>query len=105
MVLKEIHTIIEFKRLVGNHNSELRQKATNGFKKYFCELKKKKIKIRQVHNSSADQVDVLLCISLSWVETYNRIVELNKSIYIGATVLNVSKLLIYKFHYQTMKNQ
>jgi hypothetical protein len=80
-------------------------KATNGLKKYFCELKKFYLKIRQVHNSSGDQVDVLLCIGLSWVETYNRIVQLNKSIYIGATVLNISKLLIYKFHYQTMKNQ
>jgi hypothetical protein len=37
------------------------------------------------------------------VKTYKRTVELNKPIYIGATVLDLSKLLMYKFHYQTMK--
>ena len=37
------------------------------------------------------------------MKTNKRTVTLNKPIYIGACVLDLSKLLMYKFHYDTMK--
>ena len=58
------------------------------------------------HTSSplfANQVNVIQENGLALVKTYKRTIELNKPIYIGATVLDLSKLLMYKFHYQTMK--
>jgi hypothetical protein len=104
----------------------MRQKATNDFEKdyyklmnnsfygktmenvrdrnnvQFCLDKEKFVK----HTSSplfAYQVNVIQKNGLALVKTYKRTVELNKPIYIGATVLDLSKLLMYKFHYQTMK--
>jgi hypothetical protein len=131
MVLKQIHKVIEFNHSDWlakyiNHNSKLRQKATNDFEKdfyklmnnafygktmenvrnrnnvQFCLDKEKFVK----HTSSplfANQVNIIQENGLALVKTYKRTVELNKPIYIGATVLDLSKLLMYKFHYQTMK--
>jgi hypothetical protein len=131
MILKKIHKVIEFNHSNWlakyiNFNSSMRQKATNDFEKdfyklmnnafygktmenvrnrnnvQFCLDKEKFVK----HTSSplfANQVNVIQENGLALVKTYKRTVELNKPIYIGATVLDLSKLLMYKFHYQTMK--
>ena len=131
MILKNIHKVIEFNHSDWlakyiNFNSSMRQKATNDFEKdfyklmnnafygktmenvrnrnnvQFCLDKEKFVK----HTSSplfANQINVIQENGLALVKTYKRTVELNKPIYIGATVLDLSKLLMYKFHYQTMK--
>jgi hypothetical protein len=131
MILKNIHKVIEFNHSDWlakyiNFNSAMRQKATNDFEKdfyklmnnafygktmenvrnrnnvQFCLDKEKFVK----HTSSplfANQINVIQENGLALVKTYKRTVELNKPIYIGATVLDLSKLLMYKFHYQTMK--
>ena len=67
-----------------------------------CLTKEKFIK----HTGSplfANQIYIIQEDGLCLVKTNKRTVELTKPIYIGATVLDLSKLLMYKFHYQTMK--
>jgi hypothetical protein len=62
----------------------------------------------QKHTSSplfANQINIIQEDGLCLVKTHRRTVTLNKPIYIGACVLDLSKLLMYKFHYDTMKVQ
>ena len=51
----------------------------------------------------ANQINIIQKDGLCLVKTNKRTVTLNKPIYIGACVLDLSKLLMYKFHYDTMK--
>ena len=130
MILKQIHRVIDFEqsKWLENYmdlNTKMRQKAKNGFEKdyyklmnvafygktmenvrdrvnvQFCMTKEKFIK----HTSSPLFVDVNIIKEdgLALVKTHKKIAELNKPIYIGACVLDLSKLLMYKFHYETMK--
>ena len=68
----------------------------------FCLTKERFLK----HTGSplfANQINIISENGLCLVKTNRRTVVLNKPIYIGATVLDLSKLLMYKFHYDTMK--
>lgn len=51
----------------------------------------------------SNEINIIQDDGICLVKTNKRTVEVNKPIYIGATVLDLSKLLMYKFHYQTMK--
>jgi hypothetical protein len=67
----------------------------------FCFDKEKFVK----YTSSplfANQINIIKEDGLCLVKTHKKTVELNKPIYIGATVLDFSKLLMMRFHYQTM---
>ena len=58
------------------------------------------------HTSSplfANHINVLKHDGLVLVKTNKKTVELNKPIYLGACILESSKLLMFKFHYDTMK--
>ena len=131
MILKNIHRVIEFTQsnwlaVYIDNNSKLRQQGTNDFEKdhyklmnnafygktmenvrdrvnvQFCLDKEKFLK----HTGSplfANQIDIIQKDGLCLVKTNKRTVTLNKPIYIGACVLDLSKLLMYKFHYDTMK--
>lgn len=131
MVLTKIHKALQFDQsnwleTYINHNSKLRQKATNDFEKdyykllnnafygktmenvrdrvniQFCMTKEKFDK----HTQSplfANQINIFQEDGLALVKTHKRTVSLDKPIYIGACVLDLSKLLMYKFHYDTMK--
>ena len=52
---------------------------------------------------TGSQINILQKDGLCSVKTNKRTVTLNEPIYIGACVLDLSKLLIYKFLYDTMK--
>ena len=51
----------------------------------------------------ANQVSIIKKGGLTLVRMTKRTVELNKPLYLGACVLDFSKLLMYEFHYDTMK--
>ena len=68
----------------------------------FCLNEKQFIK----HTSSplfANHINVLKHDGLALVKTNKKTVELNKPIYLGACILESSKLLMFEFHYDTMK--
>jgi hypothetical protein len=133
LILKKIHRVVEYTHSNWlakyiNFNTALRQKATNDFEKdfyklmnnafygktmenvrgrvnvQFCFTKKQFLK----HTGSpifANQINVINEDGLALVKTHKRLIKLNKPIYIGATVLDLSKLLMFKFHYDVMKVQ
>ena len=131
MILKNIHRVIEFTQsnwlaVYIDNNSKLRQKATNDFERDFYKLMNNAFYGKTMENVR-DQVNVQFCLDkekilkhtgsplfankiniiqkdgLYLVKTNKRTVTLNKPIYIGACVLDLSKFLMYKFHYDTMK--
>ena len=68
----------------------------------FCTDEKQFIK----HTSSplfANQINIMKDDGLILVKTHKKTVELNKPIYLGACILESSKLLMFKFHYDTMQ--
>lgn len=131
LILTKVHRVLQFTQsnwldTYISHNSKLRQQAKNDFEKdyykllnnafygktmenvrervnvQFCLDKKKFDK----HTSSplfANQVNIFQEDGLALVKTHKKSIELNKPIYIGACVLDLSKLLMFKFHYDTMK--
>lgn len=131
MILTNIHRGVRFihstwlKSYIDN-NSARRQQAKNDFEKdyfklmnnafygktmenvrdrvniHFC-LNKESFDKRVSSPLFADQIHVINPEGLALVKCHRRKVVLDKPIYIGATVLDFSKLLMYKFHYDTMK--
>ena len=131
LLLKKIHRVIKFNQSAWlkpyiEKNSKLRQSAKNDFEKdyykllnnafygktmenvrgrvnvQFCKNEKEFVK----HTSSplfTNQINVLKKDGLILVKTHKKKVELNKPLYIGACILESSKLLMFKFHYDTMK--
>ena len=131
LIVTKIHRVLQFTQsnwldTYISHNSKLRQQAKNDFEKdyykllnnafygktmenvrervnvQFCLDKKKFDK----HISSplfANQINIFQEDGLALVKTHKKSIELNKPIYIGACVLDLSKLLMFKFHYDTMK--
>ena len=68
----------------------------------FCTNEKEFIK----HTNSplfANQINIMKKDGLILVKTHKKTVELNKPIYIGACILESSKLHMFKFHYDVMK--
>ena len=125
MKLTKIHKVLKFKqsdwmKIYINFNTEKRIKSTNKFEKYFFKLMinsvygktmenlQKRINVTLVNNKK----DFLKYTSKSTYITYKifdknyaaiheikPVLTLSKPIYVGFTVLKLSKWLIYDFHY------
>lgn len=130
LILEKIHRVIGFTRSnwINDYidtNSALRQKATNDFEKDFYKLmnnafygktmenERDRVNIQfcmdaksfEKHTSSplfANQILVIKTDGLSLVKTHKKTVKLQKPIYTGAIILELSKLLMFQFHYDTM---
>ena len=131
MIITKVHRVVKFnqsdwlKKYIDK-NSKLRQLAKNAFEKDFYKLMNNAFygktmenvrdrtnvqfclneKSFAKHTSSplfANQINVIQSDGLALVKTHKKTVMLNKPIYIGATILESSKLLMYQFHYDTMK--
>jgi len=129
LILKKVHRVVTFnqsqwlKPYIDN-NSALRQKAKNDFEKDYFKLMNNAFYGKTMENIRGRQ-NVQFCLtveqfqkhtmsplfcdvnvispSLSLVKTHKKKVVLDKPIYIGACVLDFSKLLMYKFHMDKMK--
>ena len=126
--IKKIHRILEFDQnpwMKGyiEFNTEIRKKATNAFEKDFFKLMNNSVFGKKMENIR-NRVDIKLvnnkkkAIELtrklnynSWtwfsenlVATHMNRIKLyfNKPIYIGMSILDISKTLIYNFHYKYM---
>ena len=131
MKLTKIHRVFIFKqsdwmkKYIG-FNTEKRMSATNGFEKYFFKLMinsvygktmenlRKRINVRFVNNKK----DFLKYTSKPTYVTHKlfnkyfavihevkQVLVLNKPIYVGFTVLDLSKWLMYDFHYNFVKKE
>ena len=122
----KIHRVLKFKQSnlskeYIHFNTEKRMNSNNAFKVQFfklmihciygktCENIRKRINVKLVNNSK----DYLRCVSkpnfisqkifdkmFVAIHQIKPVLTLNKPIYVGFTVLELSKLLMYKFHYE-----
>ena len=127
--LEKIHRIIEFNQEAWlkpyiDMNTELRKEAKNNFEKYLFKLMNNSIfgktmeKIRKHRDIklvktdkkrnklvSEPNYDIINLISedLSIIEMKKTKVKMNKPIYLGLSILEISKTLMYEFWYDYMK--
>ena len=127
--LKKVHRIIEFNqeawlKLYIDMNAELRKIAKNDFEKDFFKLMNNSVfgktmenvrKHRDIKLVTTDEkrsklvsepnYHTINCISenISIIEMKRTKVKMNKPIYLGLLILEISKLLMYEFWYDYMK--
>ena len=127
--LKKIHRIIEFNQEAWlkpyiDMNTELRKAAKNDFEKEFFKLmnnsvfgktmenirKHKNIKLVTTDKKRSNLVSEpnyhtsnLISEDLSIIEMKKTKVKMNKPIYLGLSILEISKILMYEFWYDYMK--
>ena len=129
MKLTKIHRILKFKQYDWmkkyiDFNTEKRMSATNDFEKDFFKLMissgycktmenlRKRINVRFLNNErdflkyTSKQTYVthkLFNIKFAAIHEIKQALVLNKPIYVGFTVLDLSKWLMYDFHYNFVK--
>ena len=131
MKLSKVHRILKFKqsdwlKIFFDFNTDKRKNASNNFEKDFfkqminsvfvktMENLRKRICVELINNAK----DYIRCVSRpSFVSqkifsknfvTGHRIksvLTLNKPIYVGFSILELSKSLVYEFHYKYIKNK
>ena len=130
MKVTKVHKILKFKQSdwlknFVEFNTEKRKNAINNFEKNFFKLMinsvfgktmenlRKRINVRLINNAK----DYVKCVSkptfvsqkifsknLLVVHKIKSVLVLNKPIYVGLSILELSKLLMYDFHYGYFKN-
>ena len=129
LILDQIHRAIEFSQSAWmkpyiNFNTQLRTKATNDFENDFFKLmnnavfgktmenirKHRNIKLVTNRESYLKTVmkpnfksGVLFGENLMGCETGKIKVVMNKPVYLGQAILDLSKIVMYEFHYDYMK--
>ena len=129
MKLAKIHRLLQFKqsdwiKKYIDFNTKKRMSATNDFEKYFFKLiinsvygktmenLRKRINVRFVNNKKdflkytsrpTYITHKLFNKNFAAIHTIKPVLILNKPIYVGFTVLDLSKWLMYDFHYNFIK--
>ena len=131
MKLSKIHRVIKFKQSNWlkeyiDFNTEKRKNSKNSFERSFFKLLvnsiygktaeniRKRINIKLINNAK----DYVRCVGkpnfisqkifskkFVAIQQIKSVLTLDKPIYVGFSVLKLSKLLIYKFHYEYVKNK
>ena len=127
--LKKIHRVIEFNQKAWlkpyiNMNTELRKLARNDFEKYLFKFmnnsvfgktmenirKHRDIKLVTTNKKRSKLVSEpnfhamnLISENLSIIEMKKTKINMNKSIYLGLSILEISKILMYEFWYDYVK--
>ena len=126
-----MHRVIEFNQEAWlkkyiDMNTELRKKASNDFEKDFCRLmnnavfgkimenvgKHRDIKLVKTDHKRNKLVSEpnhrtmnLISENLSIIELEKVKVKMNKPMYLGLSILEISKIIMYEFCYDYMKNK
>ncbi|XP_060882134.1 uncharacterized protein LOC132953814 [Metopolophium dirhodum] len=129
VVVEKTHRVLEFRQTPWlapyiNLNTELRKQATNKFEEQFfkdlnnsvfgksienmrkrfnLELVSCPVRMRKLINQPTFNYCTTYNENLSVVVQHSKEVDFCKPIYIGFTVLELSKVLMYGFHYDVMK--
>ena len=130
MKLTKIRRILRFKQSdwLKNYvsfNTDQRENATNSFEKYFFKLMNNSVFGKTIENIGERIIVELINNSKHYVRCVSRpnfisqkifrknlvavhkiklVLTFNKPIYVGSSVLNLSKYLMYDFHYKYVKN-
>ena len=129
--MTKVHRILKFKhsdwlKKYIDFNTEKRKNAVNRFQKDFFKLMdntafgktmenlRKRINVRLLYNakdyvrytSKPSFVSQKIC-NKNFVAIYEikPVLTLNKPIYVGFSILDLSKLLMYEFHYKYIKSK
>ena len=129
LVLTKIHRVLKYKqepwmKSYIEKNTQLRTKATNEFEKSFYKLMNNSVFGKTMENVR-NHIDYRMCydenqhrklvakINYDGTTQYNEVlvgvslkktkIKLNKAIYVGAAILDISKVIMYDFHYNVMK--
>ena len=129
LILKKMHKVISFNQSAWlrpyiDMNTELRTNASNGFEKDYYKLKnnsvygKTKENIRKNRHIYLDSNNKkygklvsepnyysakYICKKLLVTEMKKRKIYMNKPVYLGQAILELSKVLMYKFWYEYIK--
>ena len=120
MKLKKVHRIIEFEQEASlkeyiDVNTELRKKANNDFEKDFFKLMnnavfgktienvRKHRDIKLVKSDKKRYKLILIDNNLAIIEMRKVKVKMNKPIYLGLSILDISKITMYEFWYYYVK--
>ena len=129
--LKKVHRLIEFNQEAWlkkyiDMNTELRKKASNDFEKDFFKLMNnavfgktmenvrkhrdiKLVKTDHKRNKSVSEPNYhtmkLISENLSIIEMKKVKVKMNKPIYLGLSILEISKIIMYEFWYDYVKKK
>ncbi|XP_050062454.1 uncharacterized protein LOC126552021 [Aphis gossypii] len=130
LIVEKVHRVIQFNQSdwLAKYielNTEMRKKAKNDFEKDFFKLmnnavfgiktmqsKRKEMKMELVSCERRLQKIINKCTfkhctnyneNLNAVALENKIIRFDKPIYIGFAVLDISKTLMYDYHYNVMK--
>ena len=127
--LKKVHKVLQFNQEAWlkpyiEMNTELRKKAKNSFEKYFFKLMNNAVFVKPMENVrkhrdiklvttdkrrnnlvSEPNYHAIKCFSenLAAIEMKNTKIKLNKPIYVGMAILDISKTLMHEFWYDYMK--
>ena len=128
LILEKIHRMIEFKQSLWmkeyiTFNTKLRTAAKDDFEKDFYKLMNNAIFGKTMENISKhrniklvnNEEDYLRCImkpnfksgtlfgpNLMGCEMGKTVLKMNKPVYIGQAILDLSKTIMYEFHYDYM---
>ena len=131
MKLTKIQKVLKFKqsdwmKIYINFNTEKRKNAANSFEKHFFKLTinsvygktmenlRKRINFRLVNNNKkflkytsrpTDITHKIFDKNYATIHEINPVLTLNKPIYVGLTVLELRKWLMYDFHYNFIKKK
>ena len=129
MILQKVHRVLKFKQSPWlkpfiDFNTAMRAKATSDFEKDFFKLMNNSVFGKTIENTreyrnvdfvssehKAQQLaaqpnyrsSTILHENLIAVERYKTTVKMNKPIYTGVTVFELSKLFMYQFYYDYIK--
>ena len=120
MKLKKVHRIIEFEQEASlkeyiDVNTELRKKANNDFEKDFFKLMNNAVfgktienvrKYRDIKLVKSDKKRyklILIDNNLAIIEMRKVKVKMKKPIYLGLSILDISKITMYEFWYYYVK--
>ncbi|CAP33968.1 Protein CBG15878, partial [Caenorhabditis briggsae] len=111
LVLKKIHRVVTFKESdwLASYielNTNLRKKAKNEFEKDFFKLMNNSVfdmdKVMKLAGSNNFKQRHIVNNNLILVEMTQKSIKLDKPIYVGMSILDLSKYLMYEFHYDVM---
>ena len=118
--LRKVHRVIEFEQEAWlkeyiDVNTELRKKATNDFEKDFFKLMNNAVFGKTMENVKTDKkrnklvsepnfhTMKLIDNNLAIIKMRKVKVKMNKPIYLGLSILDISKITMYEFCYDYVK--
>jgi len=130
MILREVHRILKFKQskwlsVFIQFNTDMRAKAKSKAEEELFKLMNNSVYGKTVQNQRKQRVIHIvnnqkrakslvsrpeyktfqyLDKNLCTIELFKRVVKLDRPIYVGVTCLELSKLAMYKFHYEKIKS-